>query len=67
MRLTGHVGCMETRNSFMLVRLGFGGKSCLEDVGVDGGIIIKHISKNWDESVRDGFIWLRIGTNNGML
>ena len=67
MRLIGHVRCTETRNSFMLLRRGCGGKCCLEDVGADGGIIIKRIFKNWDESVRDGCIWLRIGANSGML
>jgi len=55
MRLTGHVGCMETRNLFMLLRWACGEKGCLEDVGADGRIIIKRVFKNWDESVRDGF------------
>ena len=60
---------METRNVFMLSRRGCGGKGCLEVVGADGRIIIiiNRIFKNLDESVRDGFIWLRIGTNSGML
>jgi hypothetical protein len=61
---------METRNVFMLSRRGCGGKGCLEVVGADGRIIIiiiKRIFKNLDESVRDGFIWLRIVTNSGML
>jgi hypothetical protein len=58
---------METRNSFMVLRRGCEGKSCLEDVGADGRIEIKRIFKNWDESVKDDFIWLRIGANNGML
>jgi hypothetical protein len=44
----------------------------LEVVGADGRIIIiiiiiKRIFKNLDESVRDGFIWLRIETKSGML
>jgi hypothetical protein len=60
---------METRNVFVLSRRGCGGKGCLEVVGAEGRIIIiiKRIFKNLDESVRDGFIWLRIGTNSGML
>jgi hypothetical protein len=67
MRLIRYVGCTEARNPFMFLRWGCGGKSCLEEVGADGRIIIKRIFKNWDESVRDGFIWLRIGANSGML
>jgi len=67
MRLTGHVGCKETRNLLMLLRRACGEKGCLEDVSADGRTIIKRIFKNWVESVRDGFFWLRIGTHSGML
>jgi hypothetical protein len=34
----------------------------LEDVFVDGRIILKWISKKWNEEARTGFIWLMIGT-----
>ena len=58
---------MDVWRLFMLLRRACGGKGCLEDVGADGRIIIKRIFKNWVESVRDGFFWLRIGTDSRML
>jgi hypothetical protein len=37
----------------------------LEGLGVDGRTTLKWILRNWDGSVRTGFIWLRIGTRGG--
>jgi hypothetical protein len=39
----------------------------LGDLDVDGKIILKLILKKYNERVLTGFIWLRIGTNGGVL
>jgi hypothetical protein len=39
------------------------GKRPLEDVDIDGKIILQCISGKWGERVWTGFIWLRIWTN----
>jgi hypothetical protein len=39
----------------------------LEDLGIDGRIILKCISGKWGWKVWIEFIWLRIGTSGGLL
>jgi hypothetical protein len=40
-------------------------KRSLEDLGVDGKIILEWILKKWVRRMWTGFIWLRIGTSDG--
>jgi len=37
----------------------------LEDIGVDGRIILKFILKTWDGEEWTGLMWLRITTGDG--
>jgi hypothetical protein len=39
----------------------------LEDIGVDGRIILKWSLNNWEWGSWVGLIWLRIGTGGGLL
>ena len=39
----------------------------MEDLGVDGGVILKRVFKKWNGDTWTGFIWLRIGTGGGHL
>jgi hypothetical protein len=43
------------------------GRDHFEDLGVDGGGILKWTLKRWDEEAWTELIWLRIGTGGGLL
>jgi hypothetical protein len=38
----------------------------LEDLGVDGSIILESVLKKWDERTWTGLIWFRLGKNVGL-
>jgi len=42
-------------------------KNHLEELGVDGSIILSCISRKWDVGLWTGSSWLRIGTGGGHL
>ena len=39
----------------------------LEDLVIEGRIILKCISMKWNEEAWTGLIWMRIGTGGGLL
>jgi hypothetical protein len=43
------------------------GKNHLEDIGVDGRMILRWISRKWDMGAWTGSSWLRIGAGGGHL
>jgi hypothetical protein len=43
------------------------GRDQSEDLGVDGKMILEMILGKYGGKVWTGFIWLRIGTNGGLL
>ena len=52
MRWAGHVACMEDRRgAYMVLVQDLRERSHLEDLGIDGRIILKWIFKNWDGSI----------------
>ena len=42
-------------------------RELLEDPGIDGRIILRCVLRKWDGRAWIGLIWLRIGTDDGIL
>jgi hypothetical protein len=62
----GHVArTEEMRTIFWLVSLN--GRDHVEDLGIDGRIILECIVRKQSGKIWAGFIWLRIGTSGGIL
>lgn len=40
---------------------------CMENLGVDGTIILKWGLKKWDGRMLTTFVWLGVGTSGGLL
>jgi hypothetical protein len=57
----------ERRSAYMILVGKPEERDHLEDLCVDGRIILKRILKKWDGRIWTGFIWLRIETGRGLL
>jgi hypothetical protein len=57
----------ESRNAYVVLVGRTEEKSHMEDVGVDGRIILKCILKKWDGGILTAMILLRMGTGGGLL
>jgi len=68
MRWAGHVARIgERRGVYRVLVKKLRERDHLGDPGVDGGIILRWIFRNWDVRVWTGSSWLRIGTGDGHL
>jgi hypothetical protein len=67
LRWVGHVACMGERRNTCGVLVGkLRERDNFDYPDVDGGLILKWGLKEWDETARIGFIWLRTETFGGL-
>jgi len=68
MTWAGHVARVGERRGIYRITLGKPeGKNHLDDLGVDGWIILGWISRRWDVCIWTGLSWPRIETGGGRL
>ena len=66
LRWAGHVARMgDMRNAHRVLMGNLMERGYLEDLGVNGRIILKSIFKKWN-GAWNGLIWLRTGTGGGL-
>jgi hypothetical protein len=56
----------EMRNTKLLFE-NLKGRDNLEDLGIDGRILLEWILGKWNRKVLVGFIWMRLRTSGGLL
>jgi hypothetical protein len=68
MKWAGHLACVGKREGAYRVWMERPkGKNHLEDLGVNGSIILKCFLKKWDQEAWIGLLWVRIRTGGGQL